>query len=489
MPATKAAATGRKPSQRSPGVLSKKVDKLADSVSEFQTLTRLGFKTISQQIDDKFAAAFGELKVQVEQHSSELKCLQADVTQELQSFDARLKKMEEASAAGVPMDTDSSGISSSGNNLSDIIKRTAREMSLQAEKAREKIICFPPTATAGTIKQTLKQILNKPQEADSWTDSKGRQFILLRWGTTHAVHSAFPMGLYNALREKDIYVNPSLTPQERQHEFDVASRVAQLFRDHPRMWANYSGKFVTAYERTNRSSRVFIDTSSYTKETLPTSLRDPSLRALVHAAKDQAARRAAATATQQPTATAAPAPAAAPAHAPTAAPAPAPTPTAAPAPAAPAPAAAPAATRPARQAPLPAQHTSTLLDGAGSERSYGESDSGEPNSEDEVLVSRRAPPAMPTRQTRQQTRQQTTEQSKQPTQPKQQKTVKPKRTAAASPATATKPAHKRLSHNGLPLFNQFAAFDDILCDDDQDTAGVPAPTQARKDCSGDGQAA
>ena len=106
-----------------------------------------------------------------------------------------------------------------------------------------------------------------------------------------------------------------------------------------------------------------------------------------------------------------------------------------------------------------------------------------------MLVSRRAPPAKPTRQTRSQTRQQTTEQSKQPPQPKQQKTVKSKRTAAASPATATKPAHKRLSHNGLPLVNQFAAFDDILCDDDQDTAGVPAPTQARRDSSGDGQAA
>jgi len=378
-------------------------------------------------------------------------------------------------------------------------------MSLQEEKARERIVCFPPTATAGTKtkKQALKQILNKPQEADSWTDSKGRQFILLRWGTKRAARSAFPRDLFDALREKNIHVNPSLTPEERQHERDVASRVAQLFRDHPSMWANYSGKIVTACERSNRSSRVFIDTSSYTKETLPTSLRDPSLRALIRAAKDQATQRAAATATQQPIATAAPAPATAPAPAPTPAPPPAPTPTAAPAPAAPAPApaapapaaaapapaAAPAATRAARQAPQPAQRASTLLDGSESERSYGESDSGESDSEDEVLVSRRAPPAKPTRQTRSQTRQQTTEQSKQPPQPKQQKTVKSKRTAAASPATATKPAHKRLSHNGLPLVNQFAAFDDILCDDDQDTAGVPAPTQARRDSSGDGQAA
>jgi hypothetical protein len=140
MPATKAAATGLKPSQH---ILSKKVDKLTDALSEFQTLTRKGLKTISQQIDTKFEAAFGELKVQVDQHSSELKCLKADFTQELQSFHARLTKMEEASAAGVPMDTDSSGSSSGGNNISDIIKR-AREMSLKEEKAREMIVCFPP---------------------------------------------------------------------------------------------------------------------------------------------------------------------------------------------------------------------------------------------------------------------------------------------------------------------------------------------------------
>jgi hypothetical protein len=113
----------------------------------------------------------------------------------------------------------------------------------------------------------INQILNKPQEADSWTDSKGRQFILLRWGTKRAARSAFPRDLSNnALLKKNIYVNPSLTPEERQHERDVASRVAQLFRDHPRMWANYSSKIVTACERSNRSSRVFIDTSSYTKD-------------------------------------------------------------------------------------------------------------------------------------------------------------------------------------------------------------------------------
>ena len=124
------------------------------------------------------------MKVQVDQNSSELKYLKADVAQELQSFHARLTKMEKASAAGVPMETDSSGSSSSGNNISDIIKR-AREMSLQEEKARERIVCFPPTATAGTKKHALKQILNKPQEADSWTDSKGRQFILLRSSPSH----------------------------------------------------------------------------------------------------------------------------------------------------------------------------------------------------------------------------------------------------------------------------------------------------------------
>ncbi len=142
-----------------------KVDKLTDALSEIQTQTRRGFKAISQQISQqgsKFEAAFGELKVQVDQNSSELKYLKTDVAQELQSFHARLTKMEEASAAGVPMDTDSSDSSSGGNNISDIIKR-AREMSLKEEKARERIVCFPPTATAGTKEQALKKILNKPQ--------------------------------------------------------------------------------------------------------------------------------------------------------------------------------------------------------------------------------------------------------------------------------------------------------------------------------------
>jgi hypothetical protein len=261
MPAAKkSAASGLKPSQH---LVSKKVDKLTDALSEFQTQTRKGFQTILQQINTKFEAAFGELKEQVDQHSSELKCLKADVTQEMQSLHARLTRMEEASAAGVPMDTDSSRNSSSGNNLSDMLKR-AREMSLRAEKRKERIISFPPTATAGTMKQALKQILNKPQEADAWTNSKGRQFILLRWGTIPAVRTAFPMGLFNALQEKDIYVSKSLTPDERQHELDVASRVAQLFRDHPRMWANYSGEIVTAFYRSDRNSKVFIDTSCYT---------------------------------------------------------------------------------------------------------------------------------------------------------------------------------------------------------------------------------
>ncbi len=109
------------------------------------------------------------------------------------------------------------------------------------------------------------------------------------------------------------------------------------------------------------------------------------------------------------------------------------------------------------RAPQTAEHTSTLLDTLlESEKSYGESDS-----EEEVLVSRRAPA-----RTRQQTRQQTRHSATQPTQRAQQKKAD-KRTAPASTATATKPAHKQPRHTGLPLANQFSVFDDILREGDQ----------------------
>jgi hypothetical protein len=80
----------------------------------------------------------------------------------------------------------------------------------------------------------------------------------------------------------------------------------------------------------------------------------------------------------------------------------------------------------------------------------------------------------------------------QPTQRRQQKPALSKRTAAASPATATKPALKRSSHTGLPLSNRFSPFDDLLGEVDQTgpgSTGAPAPIQARRDSSGDGQAA
>ncbi len=68
-----------------------KVDKLTDALSEIQTQTRKGFKAISQQIsqqDSKFEAAFGELKVQVDQNSSELKYLKADSMEPIRMYTA-----------------------------------------------------------------------------------------------------------------------------------------------------------------------------------------------------------------------------------------------------------------------------------------------------------------------------------------------------------------------------------------------------------------
>jgi hypothetical protein len=370
-----------------------------------------------------------------------------------------------------------------GSNNNDKVV-DLHELSMQLERKREQIMRFPATATDGYQEQAIKKLHRQPVVAGKWTDKYSRQHVLLRFNSSQDTKPAFK-GLYDELRAESIMVYDSLTPKERNHERTISVEVAQLYKEHPRMNARYSGYSVTVWEINNRSSSMIIDTSAFTTETLPKTLQDHRLQALMRAAMAaMAARRARPAPAQQPTRPAAPAAQAAPASAPA---------PAAPAPAAPAPApaASASASTPAAQtaappsAQQPAEHTSTLLDTLlESDKSYGESDS-----EEEPLASRRAA-ARTTRQTRQQTRQSATQPTQRAQRPQPKKADK--RTAPASPATATKPAHKQPRHTGLPLANQFSVFEDILNEGDQSgpsSAGAPDPTQARMDSSGDGQAA
>ncbi len=368
-----------------------------------------------------------------------------------------------------------------GSNSNDKVI-DLHELNMQLERKREQFMRFPATATGRDQKQAIKKLLRQLVVAGRWTDKYSRQHVLLRFNSSQDTKPAFT-GLYDELKAESIIIYDSLTPKERNHERSISAEVAQLFKKDQRMHARYSGYSVTVFEINNRSSRMIIDTSAFTTETLPKTLQDHRLQALMRAT--MAARRARPATVQQPTRPAAPAAPAAPASAP----APAAPASAAPAPA---PAASASASTPAAQtaapprAPQPAEHTSTLLDTLlESEKSYAESDS-----EEEALVSRRAPA-----RTRQQTRQQTRQSATQPTQRAQRPQKKKKadkRTAPASPATATKPAHKQPRHTGLPLANQFCVFDDILNEGDQSgpsSAGAPDPTKARMDTGGDGQAA
>ncbi len=447
MPVTKVKTGSRIPAKQSIAGVSDKVDKLADALANFESQSRAAFLGLTQEIAKQFSGPFAELKEQVEQHSAELVSLKSDVSKELQEVKARLAQLESAGASAT-----SNGFSGINGGSSGNLTQLAREISLRAEKARERIVCFPPSAPTDMQKQVLEKLHNKPEVAGTWSDSKGREFTLLRWSSPQAAHSAFPMGLFKELRERNIFVNPSLTREERQHERDVSASVAQLFRDDPRMGARYSAKTVTVYERSNNSSRIRIDTAAFTKETLPSSLRDPRLLALLREAKERAGQRTATTTpAQQPRAPAATAPA--PAPAPATAPAPAPAPTTGPAPApAPAPAAAPASARTNRagRAPQQAQRASIPREEAVEPSSDGS------DSDDELLTSRRAMAG---------------KRKQQPKQQKQQKLgSKSKRAAAASPATATKPARKRASTDELPLSNRFSALDDILGGGDQAAA-------------------
>lgn len=443
MTGKKAANTMKLTSRRPSPALSKKLDNLADVLLAGQGRTEQAIMSLSQQMNDRFsevATVVGELKSQVNQHSAELDCLKADVSranEELRNLRARMAQLEtEGTSAATAFSKDSSNSGSS-------MEKLAREFSLRAEKAKEKVLCFPATATAGTKERAIKQILNKPEVAATWSGNDGRQFILLRWANTHAAHTAFPQGLFNSLRKQSIYVNASLTPQERERERSISAPVAKLFKKDPRMGAHYSGNRVTAFELDDRSSKVTIDTSAYTKEALPTSLRDPRLQAQLRAAR--------ATAAQQPTAPAA-----------SAAPAPA-APAAAPAPAAPA--AAATATKAATQATAPAR--TTRASARKDPQPAAELSSDESDSEEEALVSRRAAKPKPKQQPKQQKQQQ------------KQQTAEPKRQAAASPATATKPPHKRFNHADLPLSNRYSAFDDILGDGDQAGEGTSGEAQAQ----------
>ena len=445
-------------------------NRTAQQISKFQQNTDVNFT--------KLTGFMGEIKSQVSQHSAEITSLKenlAQVTEELHDLKASVALGEGSGTTGAATANGTS--SNSGDKATDL-----HELSMQLEKRREQIICFPAKATAREQKQVINRLLRKPVMAEKWNDKYNRQHILLRFNCSQDAKHAFK-GLYDELRAQNITVYDSLTPKQREHERNISAKVAQLYRNDPRMNARYSGMRVTVFEVKNRSSRMVIDTSAFTTETLPTSLRDPRLQTQMHAA--MAARRARPAPVQQPIRPAAPAAPAAPA--PASAPA-APRPAAPP----PAPATSAAASTPAAQttaparapraAPQPAEHTSTLLDTLlESEKSYGESDS-----EEEALVSRRAPA-----RTRQQTRQQTRHSATQPTQRAQQKKAD-KRTAPASTATATKPAHKQPRHTGLPLANQFSVFDDILREGDQtgpSSAGAPDPSKARMDPSGDGQAA